>query len=128
MSGLLPRQYTPPRPRQGRARRRRAARWYEFGRDSEPYRLLRTNLQHSFSANKKWAISPLISPSPPEVHGSGLDKLVCFIRIRRFGEEFNRVWRSILSRRGGEETVQSAGVLKIAQRCFPHGGRIPAGF
>lgn len=47
-------------------------------------------MQYSFSPNKKWAISPLISPCLPEVHSSGLDKLVCIFRIRRFPEEFNR--------------------------------------
>jgi hypothetical protein len=41
------------------------------------------------AANKKWAMSPLISPPAGAVTEYPADKLVCMVIIRRFAAKFN---------------------------------------
>jgi hypothetical protein len=42
-----------------------------------------------FAANKKWAISPLISPPAGAVTATQADKLVCILSIGQNAAEFN---------------------------------------
>jgi hypothetical protein len=49
----------------------------------------KTILTKKFSANKKWAISPLISPPAGTVTATQADKLVCTPSIRLFWCNFN---------------------------------------
>src|SRR6185312_12851116 len=43
-----------------------------------------------FAANKKWALSPLISPPAGSLTATPTDKRVCLYRIRRIRGKFNR--------------------------------------
>ncbi|HEY1256064.1 MAG TPA: hypothetical protein VGF01_14915 [Terracidiphilus sp.] len=42
-----------------------------------------------FSANKKWAVSPLISPPAGEITATQADKLVCILSIGQNALDFN---------------------------------------
>jgi hypothetical protein len=43
----------------------------------------------AFAANKKWAVSPLISPPAGAVTATQADKFVCIVIIRRNAGKFN---------------------------------------
>jgi hypothetical protein len=50
--------------------------------------------REEFAPNKKWALSPLISPPAGKPTATQADKLVCILRIRRNVGKFNGDWTS----------------------------------
>jgi hypothetical protein len=46
-------------------------------------------IREKFAPNKKWAVSPLISPPAGILTATQADKLVCNSSIRRFVQKFN---------------------------------------
>jgi hypothetical protein len=61
-----------------------------------------------FSANKKWAVSPLISPPAGALTATQADKFVCIFSIGQNGGIFNEKERKPGIRAGGAVLVSPA--------------------